>query len=982
MSIFGFGQPGPTKINRVQINQSVLGYVIPVVMGKGRVQQTILWADGLTSKKVSPDGGKGIGGGKTGTEYAYSADVVAAICNGGGYVLGIDDVWSGQSWLSTETTEESYTITSGTPIYVPINASNLAVDTGVRIAHAYSVTTTDVGGATTTVSGTTTVSLRRVTYGTTLDSGTYSIDDNGKYYFASADAGSTVTISYSFTLTKTKQQTIALIPSGRTVQVGSSTQKLVTDGGVVYATGTNEGKAFTKVSSPTAAGQYSVSGSAPATYTFASADINQEVRLTYFLDNTASIPEGTATVLNFTLLEGTKGQTPWALLQSNFPDAALGYSGIALAAYGPMDLGYGAQIQQNTFEVLTADAWGGSIVDCSPVQCILRVLTDAAWGLGSGPVTFPTSAIDNGASGTWGSPTATGSVRQESTAVAWFAANGFFISPVLDQQDTAASLISRWLEAGQCAGFMSEGLLKLVPFGDTSTVGNGVVWVAPQTLAATLDDSCFLQKNEGEDPVQIASTAWPDAYNHVQVNWNNRSQQYSPELTYESDQASINRYGQRIEDPQSWDFVTTLPSATFAAALRVQRNVYVRNTYTFSLSHRYSDLEPMDIVSLTTSSSWSLDNRLQISGMLARIRKVVDNPDGTLDIEAEEYMFGTNQPALFNKGASSGSLLSNGFASPGNAEVVLFEPPSALVGYPGNQIWMGACGVTADWGSCNIYASLDGDTYKSIGTIETPARLGVLVSALAAGADPDTSDSLVVALATGSAGLDGGTNADADAGTTMCFVDSELLSYSSCAVTGPNQYTMSGYLRRGQKGSTRAAHSVGSNFLRLDNAIFKYTYDTSWIGKTVYLKFQSVNAYGNSAQDLSQLTPLAYTIQGDNGGSIGSGNLPPNVPQNTYCNAVITTAWNSGTSKYDVYINGPGGSGSSWQNYVGSAITSYPSGVLYNFSPSVSAADISTWYIAYNTQGGYFLFATVFGTSDVLNDYNIFIGGIDIPTAP
>src|SRR5208282_4016816 len=127
------------------------------------------------------------------------------------------------------------------------------------------------------------------------------------------------------------------------------------------------------------------------------------------------------------------------------------------------------------------DAYGGGITDCNPVQCITRVLTSDVWGLGSGEVPFPVAAIDNGSSGTWGGPLGTpGSRSTASTAWNWFAANSFFISIYIDSQDTAASIMAKWLEAGQCAAFMSEGLLKLVPYGTQSAAGNGCTWTAPQ----------------------------------------------------------------------------------------------------------------------------------------------------------------------------------------------------------------------------------------------------------------------------------------------------------------------------------------------------------------------------------------------------------------------------------------------------------------------------------------------------------------------
>jgi hypothetical protein len=225
-------------------------------------------------------------------------------------------------------------------------------------------------------------------------------------------------------------------------------------------------------------------------------------------------------------------------------------------------------------------------------------------------------------------------------------------------------------------------------------------------------------------------------------------------------------------------------------------------------------------------------------------------------------------------GLNQGQTQQNLFADPGDTEVVLFEATSRLTGFQGNQIWMGATGVSKDWGSCNVLASADGTTYKQIGTIDTIARLGVLDSTFASGSDPDTSNALVVDLVANSAMLDAGATADADNANTLCYVDGELLSYSAAAISGPDQYTLDTYIRRGQFGSSIGSHAAGSSFLRLDDSVFKFTYDTAWGGRTVYFKFQSVNTFGNSAQDVSTLTPLAFTIPGLNPG------LPPMLTTN------------------------------------------------------------------------------------------------------
>lgn len=893
---------GPTRINMVQINQSVLGFCVPVVMGKGKIQQAILWDDGFESSTVSVSGGKGLSG-KGGTQYVYSADVIAGLCDGGANgIMGLGDVWSGQSWLQNTDTSEAYTITGSTPSYTPLNASSMTGDYGVGYTVSLSASYDDLGAPSPTSLATELiVPFQRVTYvsGATLSSGTYSVDSSNNYYFSSADDGVTVQISYTFALGLITRSQLALIPSGLNVPVEGSLPYSADGGVVYYSSGSDNplnGTALTRVTgTPTVAGTYSVDPGSytvtgdvgdetvtvnrAANYTFASADLNEEVQITYKLDDSSSLPAGTQTSLSFELIPGTAEDEPAAILLTTYPSAAIGYTNIAKVLYQPMDLGYGAQIQQNTFEVLTADAWGGGIADCNPVQCILQMLSNPVWGLGVGTVPFPLTAIDNGAGGTWGAGNAgnlgngalaaVGRGRTPSltplidnTATSWFAANNFFISPVIDRQDTAASLISLWLEAGMCGAFMSEGLLKLVPFGDTSAAANGNTWTAPSSFVANLDDTCFLVKGEGQDPVKISSSAWTEAYNKVQISWNNRGNQYAPEITPEEDKAATNRYGSRIEDPQSWDFITTLAAARFAGSMRVRRSVYTRNTYAFSLPFWFGHLEPMDIISLTTSHAWqpAENNTIQLVNQPARIVKIVDNPDGTYDVTCEDFTFGAQQPAVFNKLTALSTPPANQYMDPGATMAVMFSATSQMTGYVRNELWIGAAGNADTWGGCNIWASLDGDTFQQVGTIETPARVGVLDSAYGSGSDPDTTDALIVDLTPGATPLESFTTAQADNGASACFVGGEVIAYSASAITGSDQYTMGTYIRRGQMSSPILAHDAGEFFMRLDDTIFKLEYDPTWAGKTAYFKFQAFNTFGNSVQDMSTLTALDFAL--------------------------------------------------------------------------------------------------------------------------
>ncbi|MEO6983326.1 MAG: phage tail protein [Edaphobacter sp.] len=789
-------------------------------------------------------------------------------------------MWTGQSWLGSPKAAETYAI-AAPYTYTPVNAASLINDYGVSPASTYSASYNDYSApGATTVGNTTSTTFVRAQYLGSLMKGQYSVNPStGAYNFSPDDAGTTVTMAYSFVLTTINQREADVVPSALTLSVGSAKiddqYHLSSDLGVTYeGLGANAGTALTRANgTPDAAGTYSVSGSGPATCRFSSADLGAEVTITFQVYDRSAVGQNESTMLDFTTASGTIGQAPYSYLSCSYPGAAIGYSCIAAILYEPMDLGVSGVPQENRFEVITPGIYGGvyadgtPILDCNPLYCMLEVLTNGQWGLGVGAIPFPADFID---ATTWGAAGGAGVQNINSTAWNWFASNSFFISPLLDSQDTAASAMSKWLEAGMCAAFVSEGLLKLVPYGDTTQAANGCTWTAPTIYAAALDDTCFIAK-DGQDPVMIKRSAWQDAQNVVQVQWDNRGNQYAVEITQESDQSLINRFGSRIENPQSWDFIHTLRAATVAANLRLKRSIYIRNTYEFSLPFAYDYLEPMDLVTLTTSSVWAagLNNEgLGVTNLPVRITKIVDDPIEGLKLTAEDYPFSSGQATLYTKGLSPGEVVSDTYAYPGSSEVVLFEAAGRLTGFSGNQIWIGACGSSEKYGSTNVYVSQDNVNFVLAETINQTAVISSLASTFASGTDPDTTNSLVVALAENSAALSAGTTAAADNDTQLCYVDGEVISYSAAAITGQNTYTMGGHIRRGQLGTTIGSHTAGSLFMRLDGSVVKYTYDPTWQGKTIYFKFQAVNNFGNNPQPLSGLTAVSFTIGDTNSGAV------------------------------------------------------------------------------------------------------------------
>jgi Putative phage tail protein len=276
----------------------------------------------------------------------------------------------------------------------------------------------------------------------------------------------------------------------------------------------------------------------------------------------------------------------------------------------------------------------------------------------------------------------------------------------------------------------------------------------------------------------------------------------------------------------------------------------VRNVYQFTLGQRHILLDPMDIVTLTDAS-------LGLNKQWVRITEITEDDTANLQMSAEEYLAGTGSAALYTFGTSSGYAANYNAAPPNTNAPIVFAAPVALAQL-GLEIWIVVSGG-ANWGGCDVWVSSDGSTYKQAAHSIGGSRQGVLTATLPAGSDPDTTDTLAVDLSMSAGTLLSGTQADADGYHTLCYVDGELASYQTAALTSGNQYTLS-YLRRGAYGTAVGQHLSGAGFARLDNSIITVPYTADQIGKTLYLKFPAFNIYGGGAQTLAQVAATQIAL--------------------------------------------------------------------------------------------------------------------------
>jgi hypothetical protein len=549
-----------------------------------------------------------------------------------------------------------------------------------------------------------------------------------------------------------------------------------------------------------------------------------------------------STIVSLTLFEGTQGQSPWGYLTSNHPGQDLNYPFIAYVANSHLYLASSGELPAFTFEIAAQNIFGAGFSDCNPRDNLQTIFTDPRWGLG-----WNSSLLD--LAGTW------------ANFSAYCLANGIFLSTTMDSQEQASAVLQRYLQITNSEAVWSGNILKLIPYGDTTLVGNGVTFSPNTTPIYDLGDDDFIA-DAGNDPVTIEIPTVTDAYNDVKVEYVERSNAYNPEIVEAKDDASIYQFGVRPMDTITLHDIKTQRVAALVADQILRNSVYKRKKYNFKTRSRYALLEPMDMVTLT-------DSNLGLSKTPVRLLSIEEDDKRQLKMVAEEFPWGTATPTLYPKQLSAG-FQPNSAADPGPVNPpIIFEANNRVTGQIGYQLWFGVSGLlTGLWGGCRVYLSENGTDYKQIldingnDKIHGAARMGVTTATFASGSDPDTTHTCSIDLGESAGQLTSGASGDADALQTLCLVDSELIAFSTATLVAGNQYNLTTYIRRGLLNSTIASHSSGAPFLRIDEGVFKWAFDASMIGKTLHFKFTSFNVAQNMEQSLSDATDYTITIAG------------------------------------------------------------------------------------------------------------------------
>lgn len=523
-------------------------------------------------------------------------------------------------------------------------------------------------------------------------------------------------------------------------------------------------------------------------------------------------------------------QSAWGYLTTNHPGQDLGYQGLAYVAGAGYQLGSSPNLPNHSFEIQGLFIFGGGIVDANPKDILNDFLTNPNYG-----ALFPSARI--------------ASLTPYSN---YCVASGIFLSPAIKEQKAAAEFVKGLMENTNSAVFFSEGLLKVVPYGDQVITGNGATFTPNVTPQYDLTDDDFIY--EGKDPVTMMRTAPSDAYNWVKLEFLDRALEYNISIAEAFDQANTEIYARRPSVTKTLHDICDANVARIVAQLQLQRLLYIRNTYQFKLGAKFLRLEPMDVLTIT-------DAALGLNQAQVRVTDIEQDENYISTVTVEEFPFGTATHAVYPSQGGLGYTV-NYNVSAGNVNTpVIFDSPGILT-VTGYEVWMAVGSTDQNYGGCEVWVSTDNASYKLSGTLYGSSRYGALTATFADHADPDTVNTCSVDLTTSHGNLLGGTAEDANLFHTLSLVGNELISFQDATLTSAYHYDLKTRLRRSVYNSPHSSHPNGENFVRLDQALFKFPYEPTVIvpGQTIYFKFLSFNRWLGGKQPLSGVSPYSHVI--------------------------------------------------------------------------------------------------------------------------
>lgn len=552
--------------------------------------------------------------------------------------------------------------------------------------------------------------------------------------------------------------------------------------------------------------------------------------------------------VGLSLFDGASTQSPWSYVAQHHPDKSLPYNGLAYMA-GVIDLGDSAAMPTYNFEVKGKLLSTGDGVDVNPADYI-RALLDR--------VGLSDVAIEN-----------LDEYRKYCKEA------DLLISTPADADESAVRDIVKEITGLTNAHiFWSNDQYKIVIIEDRPA-GN---WTPDKTVQYDLTADDFIPQSDGA-LVTYQRKDSADIYNRFPVEFSNRANSYEKESVAYQFSEDIANHGLRQANTINARYMYTKERAVKVAEMAARKNKYGRNQYTFTLDWAFCRIEPGDLVRIS-------DKYSGIDRQVVRVTAVTEDDSGMLTVTAVSVPPGNYSAATYDVHDVDRPYIDYNKTAPDTIPVI-FQPPADLTA-DGLELWIAAKGKAEGWGGCIVYVSDDNTNYRTVGQIAGSARCGKLMHPLSPMLNHITGNQAIV---TCNDQLLSGTLQDAERKNTLCWVDGECMSYTTTTLQSSGAWLLSGLIR-GQCNTAARLHAKDTDFVRLDNSVFKVPFAKDDIGKKIYLKFCSYNIFGAGQQDLSEVKAYEYTLQ--------KYYIPP-VTNITAHNRYRQLA--DGVSRYDIVVD-------------------------------------------------------------------------------
>lgn len=552
--------------------------------------------------------------------------------------------------------------------------------------------------------------------------------------------------------------------------------------------------------------------------------------------------------VGLSLFDGASTQSPWSYVAQHHPDKSLPYNGLAYMA-GVIDLGDSAAMPTYNFEVKGKLLSTGDGIDVNPADYI-RALLDR--------VGLSDVNIEN-----------LDEYRKYCKEA------DLLISTPADADESAVRDIVKEITGLTNAHiFWSNDQYKIVIIEDRPA-GN---WTPDKTVQYDLTADDFIPQSDGA-LVTYQRKDSADIYNRFPVEFSNRANSYEKESVAYQFSEDIANHGLRQANTINARYMYTKERAVKVAEMAARKNKYGRNQYTFTLDWAFCRIEPGDLVRIS-------DKYSGIDKQVVRVTAVTEDDSGMLTVTAVSVPPGNYSAATYDVHDVDRPFIDYNKTAPDTIPVI-FQPPADLTA-DGLELWIAAKGKADGWGGCTVYVSDDNTNYRTVGQIAGSARCGKLTQPLSPIPNHPSGNQVFV---TCNDQLLSGTPQDAERKNTLCWIDGECMSYVNANLQSNGTWLLSG-LYRGQCNTAVRTHDRDTDFVRLDNSVFKVPFAKDDIGKKIYIKFCSYNIFGAGQQDLSEVKAYEYTLT--------PYYIPP-VTNLTAYNRYRQLA--DGVSRYDIVVN-------------------------------------------------------------------------------